>query len=70
MAYGRTSGILGERVIRRLIDQLSKTISPKSPLDKRQKVLAEIMSLRQELQAGALINKQHREKRAAKKDEK
>jgi hypothetical protein len=66
MAYGRTSGILGERVLRRLIDQLSKSISPNMPTDKRRKVLDQIMSLREELQAGALINKQHRDKRKPK----
>ena len=58
-SYGRTPGILGERVIRRLIKQLSETITKNMPLDKRREVLKQIMSLREELQAAALINKKH-----------
>ncbi len=70
MAYGRTSGVLGERIIRKLINQLSETITDKTPIDKQREVLKQIMSLREELQAAALINKQHykqdREKRRPK----
>ena len=62
----RIPGLLGERIIRRLIRQLSMTLSERSPLEKRQKVLAQIMSLREELQAGSLIYKARREKRKAK----
>ncbi len=70
MPYGRISGILGERTIRRLINQLTATINKKTPLDKQREVLKQIMSLREELQAAALINQQHykqdREKRRPK----
>ncbi len=65
MAYGRTSGVLGERIIRKLINQLSETITDKTPIDKQREVLKQIMSLREELQAAALINKKHYEKRKA-----
>ena len=68
--YGRTPGVLGERVIRRLIKQLSETITKNMPLDKRREVLKHIMSLREELQAGALINKEHYRKRKAAKQAK
>ncbi len=59
MAYGRTSGVLGERILRRLINQLSATITAKTPLDKQREVLKQVMSLREELQAAALINRKH-----------
>ncbi len=59
MAYGRTSGVLGERIIRKLINQLSETITDKTPIDKQREVLKQIMSLREELQAAALINRKH-----------
>src|SRR5260370_18342490 len=55
-AMSRIPGLLGERIIRRLIRQLSMTLSERSPLEKRQKVLAQIMSLREELQPGSLIH--------------
>ena len=61
----RTPGILGERVIRKLIKQLSDSISKKTPLDKQREVLKQIMSLREELQAGAMIYKQRRDRRRA-----
>lgn len=68
--YGRTPGILGERVIRKLIKQLSETITKTMPLDKRREALKQIMSLREELQAGAMINKENYKKRKAAKQAK
>jgi len=61
----RTPGILGERVIRKLIKQLSNSITKKPPLDKHREVLKQIMSLREELQAGAMLYKQRRDRRRA-----
>jgi ribosomal protein S20 len=61
----RISGVLGERVLRKVIKQLSDSITRKTPLDKQQEILRQIMSLREELHAGSLIHKQRRERRKA-----
>src|SRR5437773_12513077 len=63
---GRVPGVLGEAVLRRIIKQLSDSLTKKTPLDKQREVLKQIMSLREELHAGALIHKQRRERRKAK----
>jgi len=63
---GRVPGVLGEAVLRRIIKQLSDSINKKTPPDKQREVLKQIMSLREELHAGALIHRQRRERRKAK----
>lgn len=61
----RVSGVLGERVLRKIIKQLSDSIKKNTPVDKQREILKQIMSLREELHAGALIHKQRRERRRA-----
>ncbi len=61
----RIAGVLGERVIRKVIKQLSDSIKKNTQPDKQREILKQIMSLREELHAGALIHKQRRERRKA-----
>ena len=54
-------GVLGARILRKLIRQLSDSITKNTPTAERRKILEKIMSLREELQAGGLLNQKYRE---------
>jgi hypothetical protein len=58
----RISGVLGERVLRKIIGQLSDSITKNTQPAERRKLLEKILSLRDELHANSLIHKRRREK--------
>lgn len=63
----RVTGVLGEQILRKIISQLSNSITANTPPAERRKILENILSLREELHANSRINKQRREKDRQKK---